>query len=129
MRLDFGGRGQFGQAVGLADGVADPQVAGGQHVGAAQGEDQEHVHGPDADALDLGEPLDDLGVGQRRQFLEDHGAVAGVARQVADVGGLLAGKAQRPHARRAQLEDALGRELAARRRPPGGRRSRWPRAR
>ena len=53
--------------------------------------------------------LDHFLVGQRRQFLEDHRAVPCVTGQIADVGRFLCGKSQRPHARRAQLQNGFGR--------------------
>src|ERR1035437_6602701 len=96
------------QIVGFADGVADAQVAGGEDVGALEGEDQEHVSGPDADALDLGEAEDDLVVGEGGEICEHNFARAGVAGEVVDVGGLLGGKSQGAHTGGAELKDGFG---------------------
>ena len=63
---DLGGLRQLFQSIRLADGHADAQIAGGQHVRPAQREDQEHVSRPDADALDGGKVLDHLVVGGSR---------------------------------------------------------------
>src|ERR1039457_6335856 len=100
------------QIVGFADSVADAQIPGGQDVAALQGEDQEHVGGPDADAFDLGEAEDDLVVGEGGEILEDHFPIEGVAREVADVGGLLGGEPQRAHAGGAEFEDGFGSDYA-----------------
>src|SRR5215469_1445241 len=116
--FDIRRAGQSIEAVGFLDGVADAEVAGGEDVGAAEGEDEKHVNRPDADALDLGEPFDDLLVGQVEEIFEADRAVAGVAGEVTDVGGLLGGKAQRTHSCGPQPEDAGGSEFA------GGRGSR-----
>ena len=105
------------QVVGAADGVANPEIAGGQDVVPAQGEDQEHVGGPHADALDLGQALDHLLVRKRRQFLEDQPLVARMTGQIADVGRFLCRKPQRAHPGRTELEDPFG----GQRGPGGGR--------
>lgn len=72
-----------------------------------QGKDQKHVNCPDADALHARQPVDHFLVAQPVQFGEDHVAIPGVARQIANVGGFLRGKPQRAHPRRAELEDAF----------------------
>src|ERR1035437_10460132 len=91
--LHFVRGGEGFQIVGFADGVADAQVAGGEDVGALEGEDQEHVSGPDADALDLGEAEDDLVVGEGGEIREHNFARAGVAGGGGGGGGRLGGKA------------------------------------
>ena len=53
------------EAVGAHDGVLDPLVADRQHVRPVQGEHQEHVRRPLADALDRDQLAHDLLVGQR----------------------------------------------------------------
>ena len=82
---------------------------------AAQGEHQEHLRGPDADAFYLGQPFDDVEVGERRKLLEDQLSVTSVTGQVADIRSFLCGKAQFAHAGGAQGEDFRGRHLAAHR--------------
>ena len=96
------------ESIGLLHGVADAEVAGGENVGALEGEDEEHVGSPDADAFDLGEAGDDFFIGERGEFFEDEFAIAGVAGQVADIGGFLGGETEGAHARRAQFEDGGG---------------------
>src|SRR5580700_51386 len=72
--VDLGGLRQFGQTVRFANGRTNPQVAAGQHIGAAESEYQEHVCGPDSHAFHLCEPLDHLGVRERGQRGEIDGA-------------------------------------------------------
>ena len=60
-RFDFGGLGQFSEMVCLANGHADSEIAKGQDIVAAQGEDQEHVRCPAADSFD-GRAVLDYGI-------------------------------------------------------------------
>ena len=62
MRITSRGRRHLLEAVGDLDRAADAEVAGGEHVGAAELEHQVHVGAP------LAEPLD-------RDQLGDHGVV------------------------------------------------------
>src|ERR1019366_5074370 len=110
LHLVRGGEGL--QLVSLADRVADAQIAGGENVSALEGEDQEHVDGPDADAFHLCEAEDDFVVGEGGEILEDHFPIAGVAGEVADVGGLLSGEPQQAHAGGAESEDGFGGDYA-----------------
>ena len=59
----FQGFSRFGQSVELRDHLPDDQVAGSEHVPATQGKYQEHLDGPNPDALDGGEGEDDFPVG------------------------------------------------------------------
>jgi len=58
---EFGGG--FEAEKGKGEALADAEVRGGQDVGATEAEDEQHFDGPFADASDLGEVLDDVGVG------------------------------------------------------------------
>ncbi len=83
------------QAIGAVDGVANTEVAGRQDIGAAEGEDQEHVGGPDADALHLSEVLDDSGVVKSWQILKPYLSGARLFSEVEHVFRLLPGEAER----------------------------------
>src|ERR1017187_10725674 len=106
--LHFVSGGEGFQIVGFADGVADAQVARGQDVGPLQGEDQEHVSGPDADAFDLGEAEDDLVVGQSGEIREHQLPLAGMAGGGAGGGGLFGGGAEGGHTRGGGVEGGFG---------------------
>src|SRR5262249_32922005 len=64
--LHLFGRGQLAFAIGTLNGHADAQIADRQHVGTAQGKDQEHMRGPDADALNVCERRDHLFIAHLR---------------------------------------------------------------
>jgi VWFA-related protein len=82
-----------GEGPGAADGIADPEVAGGEDIGAAEGEDEKHVGGPDADAPDGGQMGDDIIVGHRGEGAEADFAGGGAAGQVVEGGALGGGEA------------------------------------
>ncbi len=81
-------------AEGEGEAFADAVVAGGEDVGAAEAEHEHHVDGPDADAADLGEVVDDVGVGHAADAGErGDGAVEGFGGEVAEGEGLVVGEA------------------------------------
>ena len=89
--------GQFFQLVERLKSFADTKVAGRQHIGAIEREDEEHVYGPHADAFDLREMYDEV---RRFHFVErtvSDSAVGEFLREVFDIRSLLAGKARRAH--------------------------------
>src|ERR1035437_8595032 len=106
--LHFVRGGEGFQIVGFADSIADAQVAGGEDVGALEGEDQEHVSGPDTDALDLGEAEDDLVVGEGGEIREHELPRAGVAGGGGGGGGVLGGGAPGKPTGGAELKDGFG---------------------
>ena len=53
--VHFGGLGELIQRIGFLHGGAHAEIADGKDVGPPQCEHQEHLHGPDADALHAGE--------------------------------------------------------------------------
>ena len=82
--------GGFELAEGEGEAFADAVVGDGQDVGAAEAEDEEHFHGPFADAADLGEVLDDGFVGHAADGFEiGDGAVEGFGGEVAEGEGLV----------------------------------------
>ena len=75
----------FGQAEeGESEAFADAVVGDGQNVGAAEAEDEEHLHRPSADAADLGKAFDDFFVGHAADLNQGgNGAVEGFGSEVA----------------------------------------------
>jgi hypothetical protein len=74
--------GQDAFPVMALDGGAHAEIAHGQHVGPAQREDQKHMRGPYADALDVGERGDDFFVAHLGQPREVHFAALRVLGQI-----------------------------------------------
>ena len=75
---------RFGQALeGERVAFAHAVVGHGQHVGPAHAEDEQHLHGPGADAAHLGEAFDDVGVGHFADGgVRGDGAVEGAGGEV-----------------------------------------------
>ncbi len=61
--------------------------------------------GPDADALHFNQVVDHLGVGKIGEHAEIDSPAAGMASQIADVGGFLLRQPQFAHFLRTQLQD------------------------
>ena len=94
---------------GEGEAFADAVVAGGEDVGAAEAEDEEHFYCPAADATDLGEVLDDGFVGHAADAGEGgDGAVEGFGGEVAESEGLVGGEAGGAELRGGDVEDLLG---------------------
>src|SRR5215212_5444330 len=89
-RLHLRGLGRRLEAVRPHDRVAHPEVTRRQHVGPVQGEHQEHVRRPLADALHRRELADDLLVGQLGEPVELQLAGDDALGQGAEVGDLRA---------------------------------------
>ena len=104
--------GSVRQAVGALDRAADAEVADGEDVGPAEGEHQEHVRAPLADALDRGELGHDLLVGELLEAVELELAGEHVLGQRAQEGRLGAREADGD----AQLLGLVGQDLLRRRR-------------
>src|SRR5712691_2963525 len=84
-------------SVGAAIALANAEVVHRQHVGASEREDQEHLHGPPADAADRDEPLDDLLVAQPRgRPARRHRARERMPRDVLEGAGLRPREARPP---------------------------------
>ncbi len=82
-RGDFVGGFEFAEGEGEA--FADAVVVDGQHVGAAEAEDEQHFYCPAADAADLCEVLDDGFVGHALNLFEGgDGAVDGLCGEIAE---------------------------------------------
>jgi len=79
------------------DGMLHAEVSRGQNVWAFQGEHEEHMDGPDADALHGGQRFDDLVVGHFVEGQEIDFSAAGAFRQIAYVGGFLSRKTESTH--------------------------------
>ena len=71
--------------VSRADVAAHAQVSHRQHVRPPEGKDQEHVRGPDADALDVCKRRDHLFIAHLRQPGKINLAADGVLGQIANV--------------------------------------------
>ena len=108
--LHFGGFGKVFERPGALHGGADAEVGRRQDVGAAEGEHEEHLGGPDADAFDAGEVFNYGGVVELGEGFEDDGAAAGVFGQFADVERFLRGESQAAHALGAEFHDSGGRD-------------------
>jgi len=79
---------------GEGEAFADAVVAGGEDVGAAEAEDQEHLDGPLSDSADLCEVVDDDVVGHLPNTGEGgDSAVEGFGGEVAEGEGLVGGEA------------------------------------
>jgi hypothetical protein len=79
---------------GEGESFAHAVVGDGENVGAAEAEDEEHLHGPRADAADLGQPLDDFLIGHAADGGEGgNGSVEGLRREIAQGFGLASGEA------------------------------------
>src|SRR6185369_9063923 len=89
---DLGWLGNQALAVRLLDSHVDAEVDGGHHVGTAEGEHQEHLCRPAADAFYPREVLDDVFIVHARELLEDYVAADGLLSQVANVAELLLGE-------------------------------------
>ena len=113
MRVSSAASGSSSRPYASCGAAADAEVADRQHVRPAEVEDQEHVHGPVAQALDRGQLLDHLLVRQLRDVVEVELAVLDVLGQVAQVGDLGAREA-----RRAQELGVGGHDLGGRGRAP-----------
>ena len=83
----FGGKGAF--AVKPLDRSAYSKVVAREYIEPAEGEDQEHLRGPDTDTFHLGQFGDDLGIGERGDPFELHNAGGDLFREVVKIPGLL----------------------------------------
>jgi len=95
------------EIVGFLDGGTNSEISDGKNVGSLEGEHEEHVRGPDADALYPGEAFDDCGIVESGQSGEIESAFASVAGDVANVFDLAGGEAQRPHFLRPEFENVF----------------------
>ncbi len=101
--------GGFELAEGEGEAFADAVVVGGEDVGSAEAEDEKHLHGPLADAADLREVRDDVGVGHAADAGEGgDGAVEGFGGEVADGEGLVVGQAGGAELLVGGVEEMLG---------------------
>ena len=105
----------FGEALeGERKALADAVVGDGENVWAAHAEDEEHFDGPGADAADLGEVLDDFGVGH---FFDGgvggDGSVEDLGGEVAEGFDLVAGDAGGAEGLIGGVEEKLGGGIAA----------------
>ena len=81
------------------DAPADSQIAEAQHIRATEGEDQQHLRGPDADPLELNQFLNDRRVierGERGEVDRTGNRRFGDAAQVLHFAGGEAARAHRP---------------------------------
>src|SRR5262249_29732798 len=106
-------RGRLALAIEPLNGHTHAKIARGQDVGPAQGEHEEHVGGPYADAFDVSKRGDYLLIGHLGQFGEIHLAADGMLGQIADVTQLLTRKTGAPHLAHAQVLDGLRSERAS----------------
>ena len=97
----------------LFDGGLHAVIAGGQNVGMAQGEHEEHVRGPDADAFDLGEVGDDFFFRHLSHALELQHSGSGLLGKIAEIGRFLAREANDTHFGIREFENALRRQRVA----------------
>ncbi len=103
---DFGGGAEALEGEGEA--FADAVVGGGEDVGTAETEDEHHLGGPDADAADLGEVVDDDVVGHAADAGEGgDGAVEGFGGEVAEGEGFVVGEAGGAELGCGAVEDVL----------------------
>ena len=93
---------------GEGEAFADAVVGGGEDVGTAEAEDEEHLNGPAADAADLGEVVDDGLVGHAADAGErGDGAVERFGGEVAEREGFVGGEAGGAELRCGTVEDLL----------------------
>ena len=122
--FDLGGGGQevggelgggLEAEVGEGEAFADAEVGGGEDVGAAETEDEEHLDRPLADAADLGEVVDDGGVGHAADGGEGgNGSVECFCGEVAEGEGFVVGEAGGAELVVGTVEDLLGRGVEER---------------
>ncbi len=97
---------------GEGEAFADAVVGGGEDVGAAEAEDEEHLDGPAADAADLGELADDGFVGHAADAGKGwDGAVERFGSEVAEGEGLVGGEAGGAELWCGAVEDLLRRGM------------------
>ena len=94
-------------------GHLDAVIAGGQDIGTAEGEHEEHVRGPNAHTFDLGKVLNDLEVGQSGELFKFEEAGLGFCGEVAEIGRLLLRQPDRAHLSVGKSEDAFRRQWVA----------------
>ena len=92
----------------LLDGRLHSVIANRQNIRMPQGKHQEHVGGPDADALDLSEMRNDFVFGHTRHALKLQQPSLGFFGEVPQVSGFLPRKSDAAHLRIAELENAVG---------------------
>ena len=104
----------FGEALeGERKALADAVVGDGR-TSAAHAEDEEHFDGPGADAADLGEVLDDFGVGHFSDGgVGGDGSVEDLGGEVAEGFDLVAGDAGGAEGLIGGVEEKLGSGIAA----------------
>ena len=105
---------------GEGEALADAVVAGGEDVGAAEAEDEEHLDGPLADAADLGEVVDDgLVVHAADAGKGGDGAVERFGGEVAEGEGLVGGEAGSAEVTGGGVENLFGSGVDGRERGHG----------
>ena len=112
--FEFFGVGELAFTVGDLVAAADSEVVGGEDVGTAEVEDEEHFDGPAADAFDAGEAFDEGGVVEMVAFGEGgDDAGEGFVGEVVEVGGFRAGESGGAEGGEVGARDVVGRgELA-----------------
>jgi hypothetical protein len=101
-------------AEGEGEAFADAVVAGGEDVGAAEAEDEQHLDGPAADAADLREVVDDGCVGHAADAGEGgDGTVEGFGGEVAQGERFVVGEAGGAELLVWGIEEMLGRGMGA----------------
>lgn len=88
--FEFFRLGHFSFAIGHLKTAPHAEVVNRQHVGSAEIENEEHLHGPAPDAFHAREPLDEFGVSETIALGErGHDAVERLPREVEEVAALL----------------------------------------
>jgi hypothetical protein len=106
---EFLGTGHVFLAVGDGPAFFYAEIVNGKNVGAAEAEDQKHFDGPDADAADGDEALDEFLVGEFQGFVVGRNdAGKGFAGEILHGEDFCAGKAGFAKRGFAKLEDFLG---------------------
>ena len=106
-------RGHGAFLIEFADGGANTEIAGGQHVLAAQSKQEKHVRSPDADSFYFGEGRDNLFIRECRQRFEINFFRLCAVSEIANVGSLLLGKSYFAEGWSAEFEDRFRSELPA----------------
>ena len=105
---------------GEGEAFADAVVAGGEDVGAAEAEDEEHLDGPFADTANLGEVVNDgLVIHATNAGEGGDGAVESFGGEVAEGEGLIGGEASGAEFRCGDVEDLFGSGVDGRERGHG----------
>lgn len=90
------GRWKFLEPIRQRKAASDTVVGHREDVFTSQLEDQHHLDSPQADAADLGEPVDDFQISEAKYFfLRGHGAIKRLSCKVLKRGSLVARKPSR----------------------------------